>query len=98
MTHVKIGQSQAQEVTVGDIAKLVLRQIGSQSRIERRPLPQNDPKRRKPAISLAQRSLQWQPRLSLDEGLRGTIDYFSFMLLAAAPDNTLCREQDAFNR
>src|SRR4029077_20497036 len=63
------------EVTVCDIANLVLGQVGSKSRIEHRPLPQDDPKRRKPVISLAQRSLQWRPRVSLEEGLRATIDY-----------------------
>jgi len=86
------------EVTVCDIAKLVLRQTGSQSRIEHLPLPQDDPKRRKPVIALAQRSLQWHPRVSLEEGLRATIDHFSLRLFAPALERPCWREQDAFNR
>jgi UDP-glucuronate decarboxylase len=86
------------EVTVCDIANLVLGQVGSKSRIEHRPLPQDDPKRRKPVISLAQRSLQWRPRVSLEEGLRATIDYFSLRLFAPTIENTRRREADALNR
>jgi UDP-glucuronate decarboxylase len=76
----------------------VLRHVGSRSRIEHCPLPQDDPKRRKPVISLAQRLLQWHPRVSLEEGLRATIDYFSLRLFAPALENTSWREYDAFNR
>jgi UDP-glucuronate decarboxylase len=86
------------EVTIGEIANLVLGHVGSRSRIEYRPLPQDDPKRRRPVISLAQRSLHWHPRISLDDGLRTTIRYFSQKLFAPALENGRRYEQDLLER
>jgi len=68
------------EVTVRDIARLVLQQTGSRSPIELRPLPEDDPKRRQPVITRALNLLGWQPRVSLEQGLRATIDYFSLKI------------------
>lgn len=64
------------EHTVLDLAERVLRLTGSRSRLERRPLPPDDPKRRCPDISRAKRHLQWEPKVSLDDGLRETIGRF----------------------
>jgi hypothetical protein len=60
-----------------EIARLILEQTGSKSRIEHRPLPVDDPKRRQPVIAQARNVLGWAPRVPLDAGLRATIDYFS---------------------
>jgi UDP-glucuronate decarboxylase len=68
------------EVTVKDIAHLVLQQTGSHSKIELRPLPEDDPKRRQPVINRARTLLGWQPQIPLEEGLRATIDYFSLKI------------------
>jgi UDP-glucuronate decarboxylase len=73
------------EVTVKDIATRVLALTGSHSRLERRPLPQDDPKRRRPAIARAQKLLGWQPRVPLEVGLKATIGYFSLRLSGAKP-------------
>jgi UDP-glucuronate decarboxylase len=70
------------EVTIREIAHLVLAQTGSQSSIECRPLPQDDPKQRQPVISRAQELLGWRPRIALEQGLRTTIDYFSLKIFA----------------
>jgi UDP-glucuronate decarboxylase len=64
------------EHTVLELAERVLSLTGSRSRLERRPLPPDDPKRRCPDIARAQHHLQWKPKVSLDDGLRETIDYF----------------------
>ena len=72
------------EVTVEAIARLVLRQTGSPSPIEYRPLPQDDPKRRQPVIDRARRLLGWRPRVALEDGLRATIDYFALRLFTPA--------------
>lgn len=64
------------ETTVGDLAKLVIRLTGSKSRIEYKPLPQDDPKRRLPSIERAQKYLGWSPQVSLEKGLEETITYF----------------------
>lgn len=69
------------EVTVRDIARLVLQHTGSRSPIELRPLPEDDPKRRQPVINRALTLLGWQPRVPLEQGLRATIDYFSLKIL-----------------
>jgi dTDP-glucose 4,6-dehydratase len=64
------------EFTVMELAQAVLEETGSSSSIENRPLPQDDPKVRKPDIGLARRLLGWEPRIDLREGLRRTIPYF----------------------
>jgi len=64
------------EHTVLELAEQVLRLTGSRSRIEKRPLPPDDPKRRCPDISRARRKLDWEPRVSLEDGLKETIRYF----------------------
>ncbi|HYD70473.1 UDP-glucuronic acid decarboxylase family protein [Azospirillum sp.] len=64
------------EITVRELAERVVAMTGSASRIVYRPLPENDPKRRKPDIGLAQKTFGWEPRVPLEEGLAQTIDYF----------------------
>jgi UDP-glucuronate decarboxylase len=75
-----------QEVPVREIARLVLGHTGSRSKIECRALPQDDPKRRRPVIDRAHRLLGWEPRISLEDGLRNTIDYFSLKLFTPSLD------------
>src|SRR4028119_28148 len=65
------------ELTVGDLAKRVLAMTGSPSPVVRRPLPVDDPRRRRPDITLAKQLLGWRPRMSLDAGLKATIAWFS---------------------
>jgi dTDP-glucose 4,6-dehydratase len=65
-----------QELTIEQIARTIIRLTGSASRIVYRDLPVDDPKVRKPDITRASTILQWSPKVSLDEGLGKTIDYF----------------------
>ncbi len=64
------------ESTMRDLAELVVKLTASRSRIVYRQLPEDDPRRRCPAITLAWDVLRWRPRTSLQDGLRSTIDYF----------------------
>ena len=64
------------EFTVRQLADIVVRQIGSASPVVFEPLPEDDPKQRRPDISRAQAALGWQPAVKLEEGLRRTIEYF----------------------
>jgi dTDP-glucose 4,6-dehydratase len=64
------------EFTVHELARRVLALTGSNSLIVERPLPTDDPKVRQPDISRARAMLGWEPRVSLEEGLKRTIDYF----------------------
>ncbi len=64
------------EFTVRQLAEKVLALTGSASKIESRPLPVDDPKVRQPDITKARTLLGWEPRVSLEEGLRHTIAYF----------------------
>lgn len=68
------------EFNVLDLAERVLEITGSSSPIEFRPLPTDDPKVRRPDISLARRLLGWEPTVSLDEGLRRTIPHFQSLV------------------
>ncbi len=64
------------EMTILEFAEHIRRLTGSTSRIVHEPLPQDDPKKRKPDIGKARRSLGWEPRVALEDGLRQTIEYF----------------------
>lgn len=64
------------EFQIIDLARLVLEMTGSKSPLIFKPLPQDDPKQRKPDISLAQKRLGWTPKVSLEQGLCRTIQYF----------------------
>ncbi|HEX6733635.1 MAG TPA: UDP-glucuronic acid decarboxylase family protein [Azonexus sp.] len=66
-----------QEFTVRQLAERVIALTGSRSAIEQRPLPCNDPGRRRPDIALARRLLAWAPHVELDDGLRRTIAHFA---------------------
>jgi len=68
------------EFTIAELAELVIELTNSQSRIVHRALPQDDPKQRKPDISLAHEHLKWAPRTSLRQGLMPTIAYFEQLL------------------
>ncbi len=64
------------EFTMLELAELVLKLTGGKSKLEFRPLPMDDPKQRRPDITLASKHLDWQPTVELEEGLARTIDYF----------------------
>ncbi len=64
------------EFTMNEFAKIVVELVGGKSRIIYKPLPQDDPRQRKPDISLARAKLGWEPKVALREGLRLTIDWF----------------------
>ena len=64
------------EFTILELAKTFIKLTGSNSQIEFKPLPQDDPKQRQPDINLAREMLDWEPKVSLEEGLQKTIDYF----------------------
>jgi UDP-glucuronate decarboxylase len=67
------------EFTMVELAEKVLALTGSRSKIVYLPLPQDDPKQRKPDISLAKSELNWSPKVDLDSGLKETIRYFKDM-------------------
>ncbi len=64
------------EFTMLELAEMVIRLTASRSKLVYRPLPSDDPKQRQPDIALARQVLGWEPRVSLEDGLRETICYF----------------------
>lgn len=70
------------EFTILELAQKVITLTGSRSRLIHLPLPQDDPRQRKPDITLAQEQLGWEPRIKLEDGLRPTIEYFDKLLSA----------------
>ena len=68
------------EVSVGELAEKIIIMTGSKSKIVYKPLPQDDPRQRKPDISLAIRELGWKPKVDLETGLIKTISYFKQVL------------------
>jgi UDP-glucuronate decarboxylase len=68
------------EVPVLDLARRIIRLTGTASRIEFRPLPADDPTRRRPDIACARQALEWEPTQPLEAGLQATISYFQSVL------------------
>ena len=64
------------EFTMNELAQKVLSLTNSKGKIQYKPLPFDDPKQRKPDITGAQKHLNWEPKVQLDEGLEKTISYF----------------------
>jgi UDP-glucuronate decarboxylase len=64
------------EFTIKELAEQVIALTGSKSTLDYKPLPPDDPTRRRPDITLAKKHLNWEPKVSLEEGLKPTIDYF----------------------
>jgi UDP-glucuronate decarboxylase len=64
------------EFSIRDLAEMIIKMVGSASKLTTRPLPQDDPKQRQPGINLAKKSLGWVPKTNLAEGLDKTIEYF----------------------
>jgi UDP-glucuronate decarboxylase len=64
------------EFTMLELAEKVIQKIGGKSKIVFRPLPSDDPKMRRPDITIAKRELDWEPKVKLDEGLDHIIQYF----------------------
>jgi len=69
-----------EEHSILEIAQRVLKLTGSKSKIIFEPLPQDDPEKRRPDISSAEKVLGWFPKIGLEEGLPRTIDYFDNLL------------------
>jgi dTDP-glucose 4,6-dehydratase len=72
------------EFTIAELAHAVLRLTGSDSKIDYRRLPEDDPKVRKPDITIARKVLGWEPKIRLEDGLKKTIPYFRICVAAGA--------------
>jgi UDP-glucuronate decarboxylase len=68
------------ETPIVEFARRIIEYTGSRSKIVHRPLPSDDPKQRKPDITLARELLGWEPKVPLEAGLRKTIEYFAGVL------------------
>ena len=64
------------EITINELAEAVIKYTKSKSKISYEQLPKDDPKRRKPNISVANKKLHWQPNVGLELGLKKTIEFF----------------------
>ncbi len=80
--HTPVNIGNPDEFTILEFAKLIIRISGTRSRITYRPLPTDDPKQRRPDISLAKKRLQWKPVVKLEQGLKETIAWFKENLTA----------------
>jgi dTDP-glucose 4,6-dehydratase len=87
--HLPVNIGNPGEFTILECAKLVLKVTGSSSKIAYEPLPQDDPKQRRPDISKARALLGWEPKIDLETGLKLSLDYFreSLALEPAAAAN-----------
>jgi len=77
------------EISMLELAETILRLTDSPSKLIFKPLPTNDPRKRQPDISLAREKLSWEPKVTLDDGLRETIEYFKKMFQTFDPALTL---------
>jgi dTDP-glucose 4,6-dehydratase len=82
--HLPVNIGNPNEFTILECAQLVLKVTGSKSQIRYEPLPQDDPKQRRPDIAKARQLLQWEPKIDLETGLRQSLDYFKRALAEEA--------------
>jgi dTDP-glucose 4,6-dehydratase len=75
-THEPVNIGNPHEMTMLEFAREIIAATGARSRIIHKPLPVDDPKQRRPDITRARTILKWEPKVSLTEGLRSTIEYF----------------------
>lgn len=68
------------EMTVLELAEMIIEKTGSSSKIVHKPLPVDDPIKRKPNIELAKKELNWQPAVSISDGIDSTIEYFRLII------------------
>ena len=68
------------EMTIKEMADKIVKATHSKSKIIHVPLPEDDPKIRQPDITLAKKYLNWEPEVSLDQGLQSTLEYFKNQL------------------
>lgn len=68
------------ESTIKELAETIITMVGGKSKLIFNPLPQDDPKQRKPDITLARNKLGWEPKVKLHDGLNNTVDYFKKFL------------------
>jgi dTDP-glucose 4,6-dehydratase len=83
--HEPVNLGNPDEVTILDFAKEILELVGGKSRIEHKPLPEDDPKLRKPDIGRARELLGWEPRVGRHEGLQRTLAFFQSKIAGPAP-------------
>ena len=81
--HKPVNIGNPNEMTIRQMADKILQATQSNSRIVNLPLPEDDPKTRQPNITLAKEILNWEPKVSLDEGLKSTLEYFKQKLNAS---------------
>jgi len=74
--HLPVNIGNPNEFTILECAQLILKVVGSNSKIRHESLPQDDPKQRQPDITKARRLLGWEPKIDLEAGLRISLDYF----------------------
>jgi dTDP-glucose 4,6-dehydratase len=74
--HMPVNIGNPNEFTILECAQMVLKITGSKSRIRHEPLPQDDPRQRRPDITKARELLGWEPKIDLETGLRLSLDYF----------------------
>ncbi len=75
-----VNRGNPSEFTILELAEMVIAMTGSKSRIVFKPLPEDDPKQRKPVIDLAEEKLGWKPKVKMEDGLKRTIEYFERVL------------------
>jgi dTDP-glucose 4,6-dehydratase len=86
--HLPVNIGNPSEFTILQCAQLVLKVTGSSSQIRYEPLPQDDPKQRRPDITKARQLLGWEPKIDLETGLRLSLEYFR---TAVAQDTAAAR-------
>ena len=82
--HLPVNIGNPGEFTILECARLVLKVTGSKSKLAYKPIPQDDPKQRRPDITKARQLLGWEPKVDLEAGLRLSLEYFEKAVAAEA--------------